>query len=225
MCRLQSVHLQTWTIFPTLMTWWLILHCSYHIRFHWIKTQFCVTFRVSCRPYPVSSMGHRLSWHTPFSFKRSKLVLYCIFGHTLSKYHPTNRIPMTSQTKCFAISKFYLRSVHPNHPVKKTKPACSPWNIISLIICKTPQNCRPEPFMRFYAMFWRIITHDDFRGDTVVVHHRAHDGGGLRTTLDRTYSTVCITVCNTSTVLYDIPFNELVIDAHPSICQCVGLPG
>jgi hypothetical protein len=61
----------------------------------------------------------------------------------------------------------------------------------------------------------------------------AHGGGppprtqwrGLRTELDRTYSTVFITVFNTLTVLYVTPFNESAIEAHPSICQCVGLPG
>jgi hypothetical protein len=131
MCLLQSMPFQTWNVSPTLMTWWLILHCSCHRRFQWTKMHFCLNFPILWMPYPASSMIHHLSWHTPFPFTKSKLVLHCIFGHNLSTYHLASRTPMTSQTICFAIPKLYLRSVHPNHPVKKTKPACSPWKIIS----------------------------------------------------------------------------------------------
>jgi hypothetical protein len=97
-------------------------------QFQWTKMQFCLTFRISWRQYLASSMRNHLSWHTTFPFTKFKLVLHCIFGHTLSKYHPTNRTPVISKTICFVIPKFYLRSVHPDHLVKKMKPACSSWN-------------------------------------------------------------------------------------------------
>jgi hypothetical protein len=92
---------------------------------------------ISWRPYLGSSMQHHLAWHTTFPFMKSRLVVHCIFGQTLSKYHLTNRTPMTSQTICFAIPKLYLRSVHLNHPSNKTDLACSPWKLISLIVYKT----------------------------------------------------------------------------------------
>jgi hypothetical protein len=97
-CLLQSVPLQTCTIFPTLTKWWLIQRYLFHRRFQCTKTQFCLTFQIWWRPYPVSSMRHHLSWHTTFRLMNSKLVLHCIFGHTPSNYHPINQTPMTSQT-------------------------------------------------------------------------------------------------------------------------------
>jgi hypothetical protein len=72
-----------------------------------------------------------------------------------------------------------------------------------------------------WDLFSAALIHDDFRSDTVVVHHSAQDGE-FRTALDPTYIMVCITVCNKLTILYVTPFYELAIEAHPSICQCVG---
>jgi hypothetical protein len=105
-CLLQSAPLQTWTVFPTLTKWWLIWRYSFRRRFQWTKTQFCLIFQISWRPYPANSMRRHLSWHTTFRFMNSKLVLHCIFGYTLSKYHPTNQTPMTSQMIRFVTHKY-----------------------------------------------------------------------------------------------------------------------
>jgi hypothetical protein len=75
-CLLQSAPLQTWTIFLTLTKCWLIWRYSFRRRFQWMKTQFCLTFRISRRPYPASSMRRHLSWHTTFHFMNSKIVLH-----------------------------------------------------------------------------------------------------------------------------------------------------
>jgi hypothetical protein len=71
-CLLQSVPFQRWTVFPTLMKWWLIRLYLFCRRFQWTKTDFCLTFRISWRPYPASSMRCHLSWHTTFRFMNSK---------------------------------------------------------------------------------------------------------------------------------------------------------
>jgi hypothetical protein len=102
---LQSVPLQTWTVFPTLTKWWPIRRYLFRSRFQWTKTQFYLTFQISWRPYPASSIRRHFSWHTTFCFMNSKLVLHCIFGHNLSTYHPINHTPMASQTIHFVTHK------------------------------------------------------------------------------------------------------------------------
>jgi hypothetical protein len=105
------------------LTWWLILHCSCHRRFHWMKTQVCLNFPISWRPYPANSMRDHLAWHTTSAFTKSKLTLHCIFGHDLSKYHrPIRPVPMTSQTICFAIPKI-LSQKCPSEPSSEKNEA------------------------------------------------------------------------------------------------------
>jgi hypothetical protein len=74
------------------------------------------------------------SWHTTFRFMNSKLVLHCIFGHTLSNYHPIKRTPMTSQMIHFVTHKHSPKSVCRNRPRKIMMPVCLPWRTIYLTI-------------------------------------------------------------------------------------------
>jgi hypothetical protein len=110
-CILQSVPLQTCTVFLTLKIWWLIRCYSFCRRFQWTRMQFCLTFQISWRTYPTSSMRYHLSWHTIFRFMNSKLVLHCIFDHTLRKYHLINQTPMTSQETRFVTHKYSPKMV------------------------------------------------------------------------------------------------------------------
>jgi hypothetical protein len=149
MCLLQSVPLQTWTVFPTLTKWWLIWNYSFRRRFQWMKTQFCLNFWIPWRPYPESSMRRHLSWHTTFCFMNSKLVLHCIFDHTLSNYHLVNRTPMTSQTIRFVTHKFSPKIVCWNQPIKIMMPVCLPWRTVYLTVWRMPCKISLKPCMPF----------------------------------------------------------------------------
>jgi hypothetical protein len=61
--------------------------------FQWLKKNFTFTFPISCKLHPANSMQHRLSLRTTFPLMKSELMLHCIFGHTLSKYHLPYAIP------------------------------------------------------------------------------------------------------------------------------------
>jgi hypothetical protein len=146
-CLLQSVPLQKWTVFPTLTKLWLIRRYPFRRRFQWTKTQFCLTFQISWRPYPASSMQRHLSRHTTFRFMNSKIVLHCIFGHTLSKYHPINQTPMPSQTIRFVTHKYSPKIIIRNQPRKIMMPVCLPWRTIYLTILWMPSKISLNPCM------------------------------------------------------------------------------
>jgi hypothetical protein len=157
-CLFKSVPLHTWAVFPTLTEWWLIRRYSFRRRFQWMKTQFCLTFQISFRPYPASSMQRHLSWHTTFRFMNSKLVLHFIFCHTLSKYHPINQTPITSQTISFVTHKYSPKTVCRNQPRKIMMPVCLPWRTIYLTVRWMPCKISLKPCMTLLTVMFTTST-------------------------------------------------------------------
>jgi hypothetical protein len=84
-------------------------------------------------PNLVEAKAHNIPFHE-LRFMNSKLVLHCIFGHTLSKYHPINQTPMTSQTIRFVTHKYSPKIVIRNQPRKIMMPVCLPWRTVYLTI-------------------------------------------------------------------------------------------
>jgi hypothetical protein len=75
----------------------------------------------------------------PGKFNATPFVMaHNIPFHALHIWPHSIKMSPDQSDPCFAIPKLYLRSVHLNHPTKKMKPVCSPWKIVSLIVCKTP---------------------------------------------------------------------------------------
>jgi hypothetical protein len=103
------------------------------------------------------SMRHHFSWNTTFSFMNSKLMLHCIFGHTLPTYLPINWTPMTSHMIHFVTLKYSPKSVCQNLPRKIIAPVCLPWRTIYLTVCLMTRKISLKPCIHLWTTFLRII--------------------------------------------------------------------
>jgi hypothetical protein len=88
---------------------------------------------VDAAPGELNATPVVMAHNIPFDEIQAHIALH-IFSHSI-KISSDQLDPYDIPNDMFAIPKLYLRSVHHNHPVKKTKPACSPWKSVSSVVC------------------------------------------------------------------------------------------